>query len=390
MNKDQKKQLASANAEAIRIAIGKLGESVGAEGASFTDFWLGVRDVTDMFKTFKPLAKKDREELWSTFSDLRNRVRKVQEGAMGELKRASAELKARIEEIVERAETLLEDEENREAVEEADSLLKEALALMKAPKGGKKSEGEVDSEAQDSDHPVLLKKDRERCWPKWLKAREKVQELRKKLSRKLLEELSSEAESLLADSEDKPPREVKKRVKDTQVALKEARLRASEREKIRKILRKAWERASERLTEEIGERRQKHREWLDRMKEHLRRWETTLLKNRYVLERVETSPSGSERRIEELKKEIAELEEKIASVRSRLGREAPEPVTELPPEEKARLDRPARRPAAGKRRSPKPERIKVPEPPPMGLSLGEILAEKLKGTGLLNGENDDD
>lgn len=389
MNKDQRKQLASANAEAIRIAIAKLGESVEAEGASFTDFWLGVRDVTDMFKTFKPLEQKDREDLWKTFKDLRDRVRKVQDGAMGELKKASSELRARIEEIVGRAETLLEDEENREAVEEADSLLKEALVLMKSPKSGKKSEGKVNSEAQDSDHPVLLKKDRERCWPRWLKAREKVQELMKGLSEKVLEELSSEAESLLADSEDKVPREVKERVKDTQVALKEARLRASEREKIRRILRKAWERASERLTEEIGERRQKHREWIDRMKEHLHRWETTLLKNRYRLELMEASPSENGRRIEEFKKESAELEEKIASVRSKLGREAPEPVTELSPEDKASLNRPPRRPS-GKRHPAKPEGTKPPEPPPIGLNLGEILAEKLKGTGLLSGENDDD
>jgi hypothetical protein len=126
------------------------------------------------------------------------------------------------------------------------------------------------------------------------------------------------------------------------------------------------------------------------------RWETTVLKNDVVHgrirseivdleERVEASRDEAQNekmlgwirekgeRLEKLETAKAELEEKIRVVRSKLGKDAPEPITELPPEAFEAPPTPPRRP---RKKAEAPRRPSHPPPSP-GLNLGEVLAQTL-------------
>ncbi len=396
-------QLAKANAEVIRAEVTKVKAHLeDKEHIHFAEFWAQAREITSMFKTFKPLEVEERENLWAEFHTLCEETRSLQEDHRVQTKRASKKKRATIEALVKQASALVNVEEVEQPdLDKAQGFLNEALQLMKtgpAPKAPSGEGGEYDSDgADDLDASRLVRADREACWKAWVEVREAVKALRKSRRSEVARSFREEAGEVLAAAQEDDPHEVQEQVKTMQKDLRTSPMSNGEREKVRTILRAAWQKASERIGEEKQEKKRKHQDWVGRMKQHLVRWETTALKNDLVLGRIRGEIQDLETRIEssnddaqsekmrgwirekqerigKLEAAGSELEEKIRVVRGKLGKDAPEPITELPPEAMEPASPPPRR---SSKRKPEPSRRPSQPPPSAGLNLGEVLAQTL-------------
>ncbi len=393
-------QLARANAEVIRAEIVKLKEHLSREPRpSFAEFWAHAREVTSMFKTFRPMEAKEREALWAEFHAFCEATRTFQEGERQKVREESRAKRTLIEEKIAAAGACLSPDAGEEALARAQSLLSEALNLMKTHPAAGAAAGtaaEEGPEAETVQKPEmdarLIREDREACWSRWVEVREAVKTRRREIRNLVLGALKARAEGFLESAGGDDPHGVQASIRAFQGEVKEAPLPPSDKERIRTILRAAWKRASERIEALKEERRQKHAEWLSRMTEHLTRWEAALYKNEDLLARIRAEVEDLERRIqgarepsaaerfkgwlEEKRKRLAgveathaELAEKIRAVRAKMGKEAPPPLPRPEPAEA-----PARRP---RREREKPEAKPASPPPSAGLNLGDLLQEKL-------------
>jgi cell division protein FtsL len=192
----------------------------------------------------------------------------------------------------------------------------------------------------------------------------------------------------------------------------------AEQETVRATLRSAWKACSERIESLRQERQKAHSEWLDRMTTHLSRWETQVLKNQATAVQIQGEVAdlesqsasltddgrasklrqwinGKRLRLADLEASIKDLGQKIHTVRAKMGKEAPPPITELSEEDLAAASRPSPSPSPGRRSGPAREsrgasrgpgrgptrgpRDERPSDPPShpGLNLGELLAQHL-------------
>ncbi|MEW5764753.1 MAG: hypothetical protein ACOYXN_03790 [Acidobacteriota bacterium] len=385
-------QIAHANAEVIRAEIEKLRAHIQADApVSFAEFWAHAREITSMFKTFKPLEAKDREALWNDFHGFCEATRAFQEGERAKTREESAKKRAHIEAAIQAAEACLSPECPEADLDRAQALLNDALNLMKTnPGSGPAPSEEGGAPPAETLDARLVREDREACWAKWVEVREVIKSRRKAVRGKILSALRERAESLLAQAEGEDPHGVQTAIRTFQTEVKESSLSPAEKERVRGILRAAWRKSSERIEALKVERKQKHHEWLDRMVEHLTRWETAFYKNQDLKAKIESEIADLERRlgaskdsagaeklrgwVEEKRKRLAgvdatgkELSEKIRTVRAKMGKDAPPPVP--PPEPKPAAERPPRR--------EKPEARPSAPPPSAGLNLGDVLSEKL-------------
>jgi hypothetical protein len=276
--------------------------------------------------------------------------------------------------------------------------------------------------AQEPARPqlVLLRSDREACWAIWTKVREDLRAKRAAMRRELLEGILTGAQELQAASENDEPKAVQEKIRAAQAVLKESGLLPSEQDAVRNVLRTAWKRCSERIESTRTERQKAHKEWVERMSTHISRWEKQILRNQITAVQIQAEVAdlesqaagthdedkssrlrrwidGKRARLTELEVSSKEMEEKVHSVRVKMGKEAPEPITELTEEEIAALQqvRQSPPPERDRERRPRPsrddrggrgsrERDDRPKEPPThpGLNLGELLAPHLK---LVNG-----
>ena len=258
--------------------------------------------------------------------------------------------------------------------------------------------------------PILLRSDREACWTRWTQIRDILKAKRAQYRRGLLEAAVGHAREIFASMETQDPRTVQEAIRVAQAELKTSGLTLAEQETVRTTLRGAWKACSERIDALRQERQKAHAEWLERMTTHLSRWETQVLKNQATAVQIQSevadlesqaAGTGDEGRISKLRQWInaksarmagleassKELAEKIRTVRSKMGKEAPPPITELSEEDLAAASRPSpsvdRRPrpdrepggsGRGPRRAPREERPIEPVTHP-GLNLGDLLAK---------------
>jgi hypothetical protein len=266
--------------------------------------------------------------------------------------------------------------------------------------------------------PVLLRSDREACWTRWTQIRDVLKAKRTEHRRHLLESAMVRAQEILASVQTQDPRTVQETIRVAQGELKASGLSLAEQEAVRATLRSAWKASSERIESLRQERQKAHSEWLERMSAHLSRWETQVLKNQATAVQsqgevadLESQAAGSSDdgrgsklrqwingkrlRLADLEASIKELGQKIHTVRTKMGKEAPPPITELSEEDFAAASRPSptpsperrsgpvreargpsRGPGRGPARGPRDERPSEPPSHP-GLNLGELLAQHL-------------
>ena len=100
LDREQWTQLAKANAEVIRGEMDKLkGLLKGEPPILFAEFWAQAREITSMFKSFKPLEAETRETLWAEFHEVCEATHKLQEGDRSRRREASTQCRETIMEI---------------------------------------------------------------------------------------------------------------------------------------------------------------------------------------------------------------------------------------------------------------------------------------------------
>ncbi|OYW06212.1 MAG: hypothetical protein B7X11_01225 [Acidobacteria bacterium 37-65-4] len=262
------------------------------------------------------------------------------------------------------------------------------------------------------DAPTLLRSDREACWTRWTQIRDILKAKRAEHRKRLLDSALGRAREIVASLETLDPRAVQEAIRVAQADLKSSGLSLAEQETVRTTLRSAWKACSDRIEFLRQERQKTHGEWLERMTTHLSRWETQVLKNQATAVQIQgevadlesqAASTGDEGRSSKLRQWInaknarmagleastKELAQKIQTVRAKMGKEAPPPITELSEEDLAAASRPSpsadRRPrpdreaagsSRGPRRAPREERPSEPQSHP-GLNLGDLLAKHL-------------
>lgn len=438
LNKEQWLDLAKANAEALRGEIEKLRQALLDETPDrYRNFWTKARDLSSRFRSYRPIEAEERQGLWAEFRAICEATRTVMDSERSSLAASSKALRQELEAGIDNAESALALAHTLPEVARVQAMLNDVLERMKSPKHkaaeasaapsetaskAPASEGEAVPEAEarhdeqaepvapalanpEPEAPFLLKEDRRACWSRWVAVREAVKARHGELRKEAMERLRAQAEDILLAAEADEPLTVQTRVKAAQVELKACGLSPKDQEPIRQRLRNAWKRSSERIAALREARAQSREEWLERMKGHLIRWESLLQKNRILeaqlraqvdalqkeaeatarqeeAQKLRRWMDGKASRLKSLEEANQELQDKIASVRAKLGAQAPPPLPDPTPEEIAAAIRVEPPPRRGNGTRPEREkererdRERQPAPPP-GLNLGEILAREL-------------
>ncbi len=253
--------------------------------------------------------------------------------------------------------------------------------------------------------PILLRSDREACWNRLSQIREALKVKRSGQRREVFEGVMARANEYLAAAETQDPRALQESIRAAQTELKNSGLSPNEQDAVRSVLRAAWKASSDRIESSRQERKKAHAEWVQRMTEHLARWETRALKNAVLITQIQVEIADAERqaasthdegrndrfrqtierkraRLAEFEASSKDMEEKIKSARDQMGKEAPEPIRTLPEEEipvlhREREEAPRRRADRDrppKRREAASDVSREPAPHP-GLNLGDLLAQ---------------
>lgn len=409
-------QLAQANAEVIRVDIERLRSLItDATHVNYVEFWAQSREISFKFKTFKPMEVEEREALWADFRSTCEATRALQDSERAHHAEVSKAKRKEVEALIAEASALAEAATTPEEIARAQSALSKTLDAMKTrPRHPRDHEhaGEAEAPPKDEQDVPMLRSDREACWSKWVRIRDGLKAKRNGVRKEHLAEVKGRAQQLAEASETEDPRTVQERIREAQSELKASGLTLAEQEAVRLVLRAAWKRASERIQTLRDERKKQHTEWLARMIEHLSRWETQILKDKVLAAQIQGEIAeleeqaakegdaersgrtrrwidGKRARLTQIEILSGELQEKINSVRSKMGKEAPAPITELSEEEMAAVTaraaqpRPERPPREASAKGPRrvtqgrDETVRVKETPHPGLNLGEVLAKRL-------------
>lgn len=288
------------------------------------EFWEHAKEISQMFKT--NLLRKDREMLWSKYSNLCEEVKGQQKEEYSESKKSREIIMSLINSNYNQA----EGSSNLEHLREARSMQSEILGIMKEKR--------------------LRREDRTYCWDWWKKVNKIISQKHQELGEKNFLYVKGEAGRCLDTSYYGDPYDVLKEIKETQSNIRELYMGREQRSEIRRILNDAWNRASSRISKMKEEKRRKHEEylqkhsnWQERMEGNIQRWEGNIRKCQdYIsslesqISRLEDEEAGARtdeyanrvrgwitekyQKIEEVRGSLSGLEEKIASVRGKMRR----------------------------------------------------------------------
>ena len=328
------------------------------------DFWDYNKEVIEMFKTFKPLSKENREKLWMEYRGIIDVARKEQ----AQYKKETSENASKIEKELERLQTDHLDPNDSPILFfpmkrifykefwEHSNQIREMFKSLNLPKEYReklwsnyenirnkakdKQNGDVNRSTedrktleilvQDIDSHIgmsvdktglyesknmyskalkkikekrLLKSDREHIL-------EHLRELNKKIGYKRGEIQESNYFEVKGDTDrcfnnahrSEDPYQVLEEIKEVQITLSGAYINREQRQELRKTLDDAWKKAGERIGEVKGEKRRRYEEVKERMENNVERWG----------KRIE----DSEGFISRLEEQISELEDEVTNAKT--------------------------------------------------------------------------
>lgn len=156
------------NAKRLEHAIDGMRSDLASH--RFPDFWRHVKDVSALFKELKPLAREDRERLWSAFGSLCEQAKSQQGQTQQRRENTSRQKRELVESKLSEAYYQAKGSKSSADVKIADQLLAEALSWMK-PGWSQVSVGDdlfhlSDGRMTNSDHDA--------CWERWKEIKETI------------------------------------------------------------------------------------------------------------------------------------------------------------------------------------------------------------------------
>jgi hypothetical protein len=319
-HEDLKRQ-AESNAKTIEREIDRL--KIGHWNnfrRQYKEFWEHAKEISNLFKTLKPISKEDRERLWERFSSVCDETKRTQNKEREARKNDSRQKRDLVESKIKEAYYQAKGSSSRSDLSKANDLLDEALRWMKDGWTGFNYTTQFFSLSPGK----MTKEDHDACWEKWKETKEEIKlkqgEMREQNYNHFLRKAYSAFEKASYE-----PREAQSMVKAVQGEMKGASMEKWQFDEVRKVLDDAWQKARYKLDEIYAEKRRKHEEWRDRTEGHIRRWEDLIDKNEGVISKIESEID----RLEDMEREartpefadrvrgwIEEKHQKLSDIRS--------------------------------------------------------------------------
>lgn len=281
----------------------------------YRDFWAHAREVSNMLKTLYSF-KEERNELWENYKKVCDEVRTLQEQERNESEISRRE----IESLIDDAQGNIVHGNNEDDFSQARSQLDESQALMK--------------------EKTLIRDDREHCWRFWREVNDKWHWKRKDIQDTNYYVLGEEADRCFNNAEYEPYATLHE-IKEIQNRIQELSLSKEQRINLRATLNDAWNAAISKIDELKEEKRQRHKEWREKMENNIEYWREKIADTEEYISRLEEQIDRLEdeasnartdeyadrvqswideklEKIDELKEKIRGLENKITDVGSKL------------------------------------------------------------------------
>jgi len=293
---------------------------------NYKEFFEHAKEVGSLFKTLKPLPHEDREQLWLEFSTMCDDVRAQQNSEREEQKLVSLELRGKLEaRLIE----LQQAAPNAKFADDFNKLADQMKTIREEFTGTKEHQA------------PLVPKDREALWKLWKSADDAIWAQRKGVREEnytVGKEHMQQCAELAASGD---PFDCHKKIKELRPWQRGAELSREQRDEIRKALDASWDAAAARIESSRTERKRQYEEWTERTSGLLEEWEAKLEKMRDFrvkleeqiarLNEMETNArtdefadqvagwrEEKEAKLVDVDKNLAQLAEKIESVKKRL------------------------------------------------------------------------
>ncbi len=268
------------------------------------EYFPHAREVSDLFKSLRPLRQADRDRLWREFNEIRDAVRKRLE----HLTHVSKQKRELVEGRIKEARSWATAAETKEHLHKADEILRQALEWMKD--GWQQFPGATEFfESIAGNEGILLEADRDACWTQWKEVKETLHFRRKEMQDDGHRRMRPEANSALYKAQNENPHDALQEVKECRRALAGCYLNKEQREEIGHVLDSAWKVAIARIGAQRDERRRKHDQWVERQEQWIERQESWV---KSKTEQIEKSRDF----ISRLESQVDELQEKVADART--------------------------------------------------------------------------
>jgi len=346
----------------------------------YKEFWVLSKQIVGSFKTLKPLLRKDRERLWSNYSNICETARQEMASRREETKSNASKIgqeinnlrynhldqsapnispiipfpttryhyrefwgyAKQISEMFKEFKLLKEDRErlwldyraicdevkarqNEERYESERSYetIEHLITDAYFQTEGSNNKEDLDKAKSMQTETLgimkksrLLKEDREKLWKYWKETNEKIFYKRQGLQESNFLNAKEDASRCLDTAYNGDPHKALQEIKETQKSLHGAYINKDQRHEIKETLGDAWDKAISRIGEIKEERKRKHEEWLQRQEERKRKHEEWQERMESNIERWENSVEKAEDYISNLEEQIDRLEGEASDART--------------------------------------------------------------------------
>jgi len=284
------------------------------------EFWQEAKEISNLFRTLRPMQKLDHDTLWDHFQTAIARMKEIEEVLRGNSECQAATLLERLAEV----DAIAAQGTGREEIERGFEVLTDVMRQMKEQQ--------------------LFQPDREQVWTAYQVTQERLRQQRNTLQSRNYSQLTTEISCIECAVED-DPYEALRRLKALQAESRQQYLDREHYQRVRERAQQVWDVIAKQLDERRVEKERRHLDWLKRQEANIVRWEESIQrqgelitrlgtqineleleiwasKNDLFIKRAEGWVAEKRARITSAQESIAELQRRIDDVRSELQKEA--------------------------------------------------------------------
>lgn len=263
------------NAEIISHELNKLENSYQNKNIiDYQPFWTHTKQITELFRTLKPLNHEVREVLWGRFNGICEEVKDIQREQKEKQSKLSIEKKILIFKKLSDLTTSIESASTSSSLGSIQQSLNNILQLMKNEKNEENHVTDIILSTK------LTYDDQNECWTSWKNANDLLQTRRSELISSFFRIFHEKADEIREMAQNNDPYAAKEQIRQFQIELKNAIMKPEQFQEIRSIIDESWKIASNRI-EEIK------KEAAQRAIGNIERWEQLIINNELIIDQLE-------------------------------------------------------------------------------------------------------